>query len=405
MKIFIINAHWHNRGDEAAIRAMVDELLASIADIEIVIHYWTNNKIVQFPYDKKNVKLIYETISRRHILKQLLGLINPRGLKKDNVFYKELSDADLVLYAPGGAAIGDYLLCDEMYYIEKMFYAKKLKKPYIFYAPSMGPFHNNWRNILRKYILNNSALLCVREPISATYLKELGVGKKVHITLDSAFQHDIDTKENLEKLLANQHLNDFMKKYDRIVGITITNLMWSSIYAEDKKLPAQIKNTFRDFVDELNIRGFGIVFIPQLFGEQNDYKYMSSFLKENCFILSDKYDCYFQQYLISKLYCVIGMRYHSNIFSAKMGTPFISISYQEKMKGFMQKVKLEKYCLDIYDLNFQSLLERFELLQTNYESYKQYLTKINNKLKQQSHRTTDLVCKYIKEKCVNNEAQ
>lgn len=69
-------------------------------------------------------------------------------------------------------------------------------------------------------------------------------------------------------------------------------------------------------------------------------------MKEYCFdednyfvICSDdeKYDTYFQQYVIGCMYAVIGMRYHSNIFSAKMGTPFISISYEQKMQGFMKK--------------------------------------------------------------------
>lgn len=54
-------------------------------------------------------------------------------------------------------------------------------------------------------------------------------------------------------------------------------------------------------------------------------------MKEYCFdednyfvICSDdeKYDTYFQQYVIGCMYAVIGMRYHSNIFSAKMGTPY-----------------------------------------------------------------------------------
>ena len=44
-------------------------------------------------------------------------------------------------------------------------------------------------------------------------------------------------------------------------------------------------------------------------------------------------------------YAIIGMRYHSNIFSAKAGTPFISISYEQKMAGFMNKMNLEKYCI------------------------------------------------------------
>ena len=41
--------------------------------------------------------------------------------------------------------------------------------------------------------------------------------------------------------------------------------------------------------------------------------------------MDDMHDCYFQQYIISLIKAVVGMRYHSNIFSAKMGTPFVSV--------------------------------------------------------------------------------
>lgn len=86
-----------------------------------------------------------------------------------------------------------------------------------------------------------------------------------------------------------------------------------------------------------------MIFIPQLYGNGNDYDLMSQYVtsSESCYVVkadSDLYDAYFQQFLISKLYMVIGMRYHSNIFSAKMGTPFVSISYEQKMQGFMKKL-------------------------------------------------------------------
>ena len=66
---------------------------------------------------------------------------------------------------------------------------------------------------------------------------------------------------------------------------------------------------------------------------------------------SEERDTYFQQYVIGKLYAVVGMRYHSNIFSAKMGIPFVSVSYEQKMKGFMQSIGLSEYCIDLNELS------------------------------------------------------
>ena len=49
----------------------------------------------------------------------------------------------------------------------------------------------------------------------------------------------------------------------------------------------------------------------------NDYMLDSDTFMIDAF--SEERDTYFQQYVIGKLYAVVGMRYHSNIFSAKMG--------------------------------------------------------------------------------------
>lgn len=74
--------------------------------------------------------------------------------------------------------------------------------------------------------------------------------------------------------------------------------------------------------------------------------------------------------MIGQLYAVIGMRYHSNIFSAKMGTPFISISYEQKMKGFMEKMNLAEYCIDLKTLSKDTIENRFEQLVNHYDEYK-----------------------------------
>ena len=34
-----------------------------------------------------------------------------------------------------------------------------------------------------------------------------------------------------------------------------------------------------------------------------------------------------------------------------MGTPFVSVAYEQKMKGFMKKIQQEKYCIDIIQQN------------------------------------------------------
>ena len=89
------------------------------------------------------------------------------------------------------------------------------------------------------------------------------------------------------------------------------------------------------------------------------------------------------------------MRYHSNIFSAKMGTPFISVSYEQKMQGFMEKMDLSRYCITLENLSVERLREKFIVLTSNYEQYKTYLNEKHIEMKMESYRTTEIVKEII----------
>ena len=103
---------------------------------------------------------------------------------------------------------------------------------------------------------------------------------------------------------------------------------------------------------------------------------------------NNDYDTYFQQYVIGKLTAIVGMRYHSNIFSAKMGVPFVSISYEQKMVGFMESAGLTDYCIDIEDLSVEKLINKFELMITNYAQYRVQLEEKHNEWKQKAYVST-----------------
>ena len=152
---------------------------------------------------------------------------------------------------------------------------------------------------------------------------------------------------------------------------------------------------FNTIIDYLKDKGYGVVFIPQLFGTANDKDLMESFAKENCFTMDDNHDCYFQQYIIGKLHAVIGLRYHSNIFSAKMKTPFVSVSYEQKMKGFMEQSGLTDLCIDIENLSEKTLIDKFNYLEDNYDNIKERLEEASSNALKKSLKTTELICDYI----------
>lgn len=397
MKILIINAHWYNRGDEAALRAMIDELVAYFPSIQIKVHIIGGGG-EYFPYQGSiqeldgmvpaGGRIRWIDFWFRYITRGRIGF-----RIESSKFMAEIEDSDFVLHSPGGPSIGDIYKKTEFEYLCRLMLVRRLKKHYAFYAPSMGPFKNKKNDWIRKRILNSADFIAVREPISAHYLKEYGVDDKVIVTLDSAFQHPIDVEKYGTQFQNDNNLRSFIEKYDIVIGVTITDLMWNPKYAGKVSLSNNINKVFKEFVNYLNELGYGVVFIPQLFGKGNDEIYMRGFASEDCYVLPEckENDCYYQQYVISRMYAVIGMRYHSNIFAAKMGTPFISISYEQKMSGFMEKANLLDYCIDITKLSAEKLKDTFEKLCRNYKSYSNYLQVKRVDWQKEAHKTTEMV--------------
>jgi colanic acid/amylovoran biosynthesis protein len=51
----------------------------------------------------------------------------------------------------------------------------------------------------------------------------------------------------------------------------------------------------------------------------------------------------------------IGTRMHSNIFAVSEGVPVIAIGYQHKTRGIMEMMDLEKWTIEINDLEVEQL--------------------------------------------------
>lgn len=402
MVITIINCHVENRGDEAAIHALVDEIteLYPRAKINLLLRGDTfyPNMPNTVHMDRQFVPGDLKSIIAYYIAYISKGRVKISSSGKRT--FRAIEEADIILHAPGGPSIGDTYYEAEPTYLRLYDLASSMRKPYMFYAPSMGPFIRTKRNDWRRKILNGAKAIVLRDPISAEHVRNLIPDKTIYQTLDSALQHDIDVTENNKKLKEYSDLRKFIESHKRCVGITITDLLWHPIHSKNREIVDNIKRTFTKTIEELVQKGYGIVFIPQLYGSGNDYDLMKAYCtnETDFFVLpadKDKYDTYFQQYLIGQLYAVIGMRYHSNIFSAKMGTPFISVSYEQKMQGFMEKMKLLDYCIKLEDLNARILLEKFNKLEFNYKCYKQYLFNKHNEMKAESYRTTEILLDVI----------
>lgn len=401
MNILIMNCHTANRGDEAAVRALIDELIELYPNVQITLGMRGSTRYPNLPQNVESINQVIVSSSSDY--KYCITKLTKGRVAIGKTYYNfisKLKKADLVLHAPGGPSIGDTYYDAEASYLYIYDLLIAMHKTYMFYAPSMGPFEKTERNSWRRNVLLNARAIALRDPISAEYVKKLVPERRIYQTLDSAFQHDIDVVQNREKFVEFSKLQQFMNTHRKCVGVTITDLSWHPVHSKNKSVSENIKTSFEIFMKKLVDDGYGIIFIPQLYGTGNDYDLMCSycFNQKDFFVIpanDERYDTYFQQYLIGQLYAVIGMRYHSNIFSAKMGTPFISISYEQKMQGFMEKLGLSKYCIKLSDLTPENLIEKFDCLEKNHANYKEFLVEKHDVMKKESYRTTEIVKKVI----------
>jgi colanic acid/amylovoran biosynthesis protein len=393
MKIAIVNVHWNNRGDEAALFAVLQGVrkLHPIAEITLILK--DTKAIVQFP-EVEGLQYFAGQFKAR-IWDIWLSAIS-RGQLGFNTTLKQtvkiLKRSDLIIYGPGGSVINDrFFWRKQMEYLLPFICARLYRVPLFVAAPSIGPFDSDKPNRIRQWLLKTPQVMCVREEISREYLAEIDVRDNVHVTIDSAFMDDVDISGNEKKLINDAELNEFLTKNDKVLGITITDFKWHVKYSKDSELLERIEKSFFKLISKLESQGYGVVLIPQLFGNQNDSDYLQKYQSKNVFIMSELGDAYFQQYVISKLYAVIGMRYHSNIFAAKMGTPFVSVIYEEKMEGFLDLAELNEYSFPLQEISPQLLEDKLDLLVANHEEIQKKLQMKRGEWKRQAERTIELL--------------
>lgn len=377
MKVTLVNAHWSNRGDESALRPIINILRKFDKVDEVNLLIKDRKEIQTFPYpDVKYYSLQFLPDNIEQINQYIMNDTNSED-KALRTTIDIIKASDLIIYSPGGGVISSrFWWRKQLEYLTPFMCAKQFSIPITVAAPSFGPFEQEEEknDIIRKY-LSISENIIVREPISKVYLNNIGL-KDVDCTVDTAFYDTPGIKLCTQLVDSDKKLVEFLSQFgngNRVVAVTMTDLSWNVGYLDKKDQTNQAERNLVTFFNKLASEGYGILLIPELFGNQNDYDKLTQFSNDKVFILSDTYDCYFQQYIISKCYALIGMRYHSNIFAAKMGTPFIAIGYEEKMYGFMERWDLADYLVNINDVNKGLLENKWIDLVDNYVAYKQIL--------------------------------
>lgn len=388
-----------NKGDAGIVIAMLDKLRDKFDNptIKIISLYPELDK------DKygDDVEVIAPSISVykkdngivksiRNILTFFVMTIKEKIHCYDSML-KAFSDADLIISCGGGymQSFGiKHFLTDFIYHYSQLYAAKLMKKRYVIFAQTIGPF-DKWTKKIVKPIIEKASLVLTREPVSYKFVNDNFDCKNNILTSDVAFLLESD---NLDFDIDNTKIN---------IGITIrdwnfpgkpNSVLLKRNYIES--IIAFVKHTL-----ENNSRVV-FYFMPQCIGPNSDNDLF--IMNEISSVISSSRVHFIQtdltlgqlKGLYGKMNFFIGMRMHSNIFALGADIPCLAISYDRKTDGIMQLFNMTQYVINVEKITEQILTDRFHELMNDY-SAKQQIDDKRKMIEAEASKNFDLLVKLV----------
>jgi polysaccharide pyruvyl transferase WcaK-like protein len=404
--ILIINQHGENRGDEAAMRAMLASFKEQLPDVSFTLLYQFRDRSLrlEFHEDVEDLPIFFPALDYlRGLFFSALKAIRidarwilPLSLKRIISAYER---ADLVVSAPGGPYFGDLYVDHEIVHWWYVYLAKLFKKPLFLYATSAGPFNHRLMNLVRRWLYPKFDRLVTRESISATFIDDLLDGSvKVEVTADSAIQRSVEPLSRKDYFLGER--NTLCNRF--IVAVSLLDFGFPK--SKDIK---ESKRNYNEAMIELITHihrevDAHFLFIPQLYGKaHSDLPYLktiSNVLPTDISweIVDSKLNSDMQQALFGMCDLYIASRYHPAIFGNISFVPGLCIYYEHKALGFMTELGLERYAFDINNVEGKTLCNAFNNILEKRDLIIAHLHNEVPKLREQSSHTTKLAIELLR---------
>lgn len=250
------------------------------------------------------------------------------------------------------------------YYSVPLEIAYLLGKPTMAYGIGVGPLFNEETVKNLKTVLNWINVISVRDEKSREILKKIDPNCNVTTIVDPAV--------NLYKAQRSIKSPDDLKKVKPAVGICLRNWFFS------KKEQGLFINQMAQISDYIcNKYGYKVVLFP--FNVSKTDKTLLNSVYEN--VKNKQKIRVFQQNslqetmkLIEGMKFIIGMRLHSLVVSTSRGIPAIGISYDNKVKNYMDLVGLKEFCLPVKEIKINDLKKKVDNMVRDYIKINKELT-------------------------------
>lgn len=358
-------ADTRNKGDEAILKATVTELARTLndaqvflctpfnAEFESVSQRWSANISVGMPLIGSKVGNRNRSLGPFYIVTTPFQLLSSTILRLSRTeIYERFRNASIIISAgggylrevdPGSRGLRGWMGCLFMiaWLANDVIVAKKVRKPFVIFPQSIGPFKTSIMKGIVKKILDNVDLIFVRDGYSNSLMHSIGV-KNVFEVPDVAWALEPST----------------VKFRDSLAGPTI-GVSPHFLFRKNRTYIEAHSLVLDELVD--NYR-FKVIFLPSrhVSDKKTDDSETAHLIRNGmrnwrkAEVVNVKSSEHLES-LISQLDLLITTRMHPAIFAAMHTIPFLLLVHEPKQTGLLQQLGLEEVSLEVNDVSYSSL--------------------------------------------------
>lgn len=318
-----------NTGDEAILKAIIDNLRAELRNPDITVFSLSPEKTAK----EYNVKSVYRAWRREN---------------KEKV--KALRNADLLISGGGGLLQDTYptkfLFGPLPYYLLIVMLAKLCGTKVMFFSQGIGPVTSTWGKILMKVFANRADFVTVRDQYSKDYLEKLGVTRpETVVTADIVFAFMADEDHSAYDSLP-------LTGNERLVAVAPRP--W---FEHEDAYIQKMAWTLDQLIEQ---RGVTPVFVPmEPPYDTNISKKIQAQMRhaDKSLLLGEQFTPNQFYNFISRCDLTLALRLHALIFSALSNVPHIGLSYDRKVESFLKRSGMWDKSFELGEFTQEALLE------------------------------------------------
>lgn len=334
-----------NLGDEAILEGILSMVRRALPDADITVMS-SNPPETAALHGVKSVFLLPS--GPRSLARGIFGGTIGRT-------FDVLKRADLFILGGGGLFTDEKPLAVLIWSLQARL-AAWFHVPIFCLGQSIGPLKTFFGRRMARATFRRARIITVRDHGSADLLVRLGIDDPVELA-DPAFV-----------LGSPEPLAERREPY-----VVLSIRPWL------KGDPAELYKIIAQFVDWLwETYRLRTIFVPFQMLKDDDSSELNKILVQLWDVKAGELFEYSPDYrkvmeLMSRATAVVGMRLHSLIFSSLSHTPFLALSYSEKVRQFARLVEMQDYLLDWENVTLDDLKARFQALLEQHETMVQRL--------------------------------